>query len=237
MPIIHTCEPRSREWFALRAGIPTSSEFHKIMTPKTKKLSDQAGAYRNRLLAEWVLGQPIEEVPYQSQYMERGQELEDQAVAAYELQTDCETSPGNFITTDDGMLGCSPDRLIGDVGDLELKSLSLPKQIGFALTGIEDAYKCQVQGRLLIHEREWVDLFCYHPRFSIDPLRTYRDEEFIEVLKPLLAQFVEQMLKAREELEKRFGPFVREAPEGFGGLGVSDADVEAILADQRSRTS
>ncbi len=235
MPIIHTCEPRSREWFQLRAGVPTSSEFHRIMTPKTHKLSDQAVSYRNRLLAEWVLGEPIEEVPYQSQYMERGQEMEDQAVAAYELLTDCETSPGNFITTDDGMLGCSPDRLVGEVGDLELKSLSLPKQIGYALTGIEDAYKCQVQGRLLIHEREWVDLFCYHPRFSIPPLRTYRDEEFIGKLQPLLQQFVEKMLEDREELKTRFGPFTRleVSPNEFDGLGVSDADVEQILAAQR----
>lgn len=240
MPIIHKCEPRSREWFSLRAGIPCSSEFHKILTPKTLKVSDQATGYLHRLLAEWVIGQPIEDVPFQSQYMTRGQDLEDEAVAAYELLTGCETSPGNFITTDNGTLGCSPDRLIGDVADLELKCLSLPKQIGYAINGIDAAYKCQVQGRLLIHEREYVDLFCYHPRFSIPPLRNYRDEEFIKVLKAVLDTFVEQMLKAREELEKRFGPFVRMTDltaEGDGGLGVSDTDVDAILAQRQGHAT
>lgn len=235
MPIIHECAPRSREWFTLRLGIPTSSEFSRIITPKTMKISSQAPAYLHRLLAEWATGAQIE--AYQSEFMVRGQELEEDAVAAYELLTGCETSQGNFITTDDGMLGCSPDRLIGDVGDLELKCPAIQTQIGFALNGLDDEYKPQVQGRLMIHEREFCDLFSYHPLFSIPPIRVYRDEEFIKVLRPVLQTFVEQMLKAREELEHRYGPFVRpEQPKEDGGiaaLGLSQADLDDIIAGRK----
>lgn len=231
--IYHDVAPRSKEWFAVRLGIPTSSEFHKIITPKTLKVSSQAPAYMHRLLAEWVTGQQVEN--WQGDWMERGVELEDEAVAAYELLTGLETERGGFITTDDGMLGCSPDRLIGTVGDLELKSPLIQTQIGYALDGLSDEYRCQVQGRLLIHEREWVDLFSYHPLFSIPPVRITRDEKFIAILRPVLDQFVQTMLACRLELEQRFGPFTRPEPEqakeASDWLGVSQADLDAILSD------
>ena len=225
----YQCEPRSEEWFKMRIGIPTSSDFGKIITPKTLKISSQAQGYMCRLLAEWVTGE--QEPDFQSEYMIRGQDLEDDAFAAYELLTGSETTPGGFFTTSDGMLGCSPDRLIGESGDLELKSPLLRTQIGYALNGLDDEYKCQVQGRLMIHERDYVDLFSYHPRFSIPPLRIGRDEKFIGIMRPVLATFVETLLKAREELESRFGPFVRDVPSKptVDGLGITDEDLEAII--------
>jgi hypothetical protein len=39
---IHNCTQGTEEWRKLRAGIPTASEFHKIITPKTGQLSKQA---------------------------------------------------------------------------------------------------------------------------------------------------------------------------------------------------
>lgn len=222
-------EQRSREWFAARLGIPCSSEFHKIITPKTMKVSSQAPAYAHRLLAEWVSGAQLD--AYESPHMMRGQELEADAIAAYELLTETETTPGNFVTTDDGMLGCSPDRLIGEVGDLELKCPALQTQIGFAIDGLDDEYKCQVQGRMLIHGREFCDLFSYHPLVSIPPIRLHRDEKFIGAMRPVLDTFVEQLLKARELLEQRYGPFTRNEPKPAAAdmLGVSDKDLQDIL--------
>jgi YqaJ-like viral recombinase domain len=233
--IYHACAPRSKEWHALRLGIPTSSEFAKIITPKTMRISSQAPGYMNRLLAEWITGAQLD--TFQSEYMVRGQELEDEAFAAYELLTGTDTQPGGFVTTDDGMLGCSPDRLIGYAGDLELKCPAIQTQVGYALDGLGEEYKCQVQGRLMIHEREWVDLFSYHPLFSIPPMRIYRDEKFIAILRPVLATFVDQLLAKRTELEQRFGPFVRPEPREeppIDGLGVSDEDLEKILEAQRN---
>jgi hypothetical protein len=53
---IHNVDQGSPEWHALRCGVPTASEFSKILTPKTMKLSEQAPAYMYRLLGEWMLG-------------------------------------------------------------------------------------------------------------------------------------------------------------------------------------
>lgn len=232
--IWHEVTGGSPEWARLRLGIPCSSEFHKLLTPKTRKVSSQATGYMYRLLAEWVTGEPCENES--TEWMQRGQELEARARSAYELLTDSEVTIGGFFTTDDGLIGCSPDGLIGDNGDLELKCPLIATQIGYALgAGVDTDYMTQLQGRLMIHGREWVDIFAYHPRFSIPPVRVYRDEEFIRDLSAALAEFVDKMIALRERLERDYGPFVRTtdgipAEAMIDTLGVSDADVDAIFA-------
>lgn len=235
--IFHDCEPRSEEWRKFRLGIPTSSNFHKIITPKTRKISSQAPKYMHQLLAEWITGEDIE--GYQSEWMVRGQDVEDEIWKAYENYTGTETERGGFITTDDGMVGCSPDRLVGIVGDLEAKAPMIQTQVAYALAGGPDEdYMCQIQGRLFIHGREWVDIFSWHPKLFVPPIRVYRDDKFIAELKPLLTSFVETMLNCRVVLEQRFGPFTRpEPPEAqqHTELDITDADVTAILQDQAAR--
>jgi hypothetical protein len=45
--IVHNVSQLSDEWHRLRMGIPTASEFGRIITPKTMKLSAQAPEYMN----------------------------------------------------------------------------------------------------------------------------------------------------------------------------------------------
>lgn len=229
--IWHDVEQNTPEWLVLRLGIPTASEFHRIITPKKLKLAAGADEFMYRLLAEWITGEQVEN--FESKWMERGHEFEPKARSAYELLTGAEVTNGGFFTTDDGLAGCSPDGLVGNSGDLELKSPLLHTQVGYALTGsVGDDYMAQLQGRLMIHEREWVDIFPYHPRLLIPPLRVYRDEEFIAKLSEALSQFVEKMVRAREELEKRFGPFVRMEMQEQGDSKhfLNDGDVDDIVA-------
>ncbi len=228
--------PRSPEWFAARLGIPTSSEFHRVMTPKTRKLSSQAPGYMYRLIAEWLTGEQVEN--FESEYMVRGVELEDKAMLAYEGLQDVETQPGGFITTDDGLIGCSPDRLVGERGDLELKCPLIHTQVKYALEGtVDDDYMCQLQGRMMIHGREWVDIFAYHPRLIIPPVRVVRDEKFIADLKATLAAFVDTMLDCRLKLEQRFGPFTRQqVEEPYSGPDfITVEDEEEIIRNYRER--
>jgi hypothetical protein len=194
----------------LRLGRVCSSEFSKIITPKTRKLSSQAPGLMFRLIAEWMTGEPVENAFQQTEWMERGQELEDRAVMAYENLAEIETSPGGFCTTDDGMIGCSPDRLIGDDGDLEIKAPLIHTQVAYALTGdLGEEYMTQLQGRMMITGRKYVDIFSFHPRLIIPALRVARNEEFIGELRLALDAFVKLMLEKRLELEQRFGPFTR----------------------------
>ena len=233
--IYHAVSQNTPEWMKLRLGIPCSSEFHKIITPKTMAVSKQSPAYMYRLLAEWMTGEQVEN--YESEYMIRGHELEDRAIMAYEMLTDTETQPGGFITSDDGMMGCSPDRLVGDKGDLEIKCPLVQTQIQYALEGkIDDDYKVQLQGRLMIHGRDWVDIFSYHPRLSIPAIRVVRDEKFIKELTAVLKTFNEIMLENRKKLEEKFGPFERPEPETDHSQDfVSDKDVDDIIAWNKER--
>ncbi len=232
--IYHAIAQRSPEWHALRLGMPTASEFAKILTPKTMKISAQAPDLMFRYIAEQITGEQIENA--ETEWMTRGVELEDAAIKAYEMLTDTETQPGGFITDDLMTMGCSPDRLLGSDGGLEIKCRLIHTQVKAALTGTTDEAKVQVQGCLLISEREWWDVFNYHPRLVIPPIRAHRDEPFIAELRTVLKSFNEIMLAKRLELEQRYGPFVRaepaeEPPED--GFGVSLEDAEMILEAQR----
>ena len=207
----HDVEPQSEEWHALRLGKLGSSEFSKVITPKKLKLSSQAAGLMNRILAERITGMPVEN--FATEWMERGIEMEDQAVRAYEAITDAETTRGGLFLEDAGVLCCSPDRLVGDVGDLEIKCPLIQTQVGYALNGLDEEYKLQLQGRMMLHGRAWVDIFSYHPLFSIPPLRVNRDDKLIAIMRPVIEQFRDSMLEAHLKLERNFGPFTKpEAP-------------------------
>lgn len=144
MPIYYReIDQNSGAWDWLRATIPTASDIEKIVTP-SGGASTQALAYMNGKLAAWMLGRPPEEHPYQSRWMEHGHVNEDGAIEAFEFQTGLRTHRLGFATTDDGMLGASPDRIVGDikwhdekplgcVATLEIKSPSPATQTGYLL--------------------------------------------------------------------------------------------------------
>jgi hypothetical protein len=242
--IHHDVDQNTREWQNLRLGLATSSAFHRIMTPKKRQLSAQADDYMYALLAEWISGEPLEG-EYHSPWMERGQALEDQAIAAYEGLTGRDTERGGFWTTDDGMIGCSPDRIVSDDGLLEIKCPLLPRQVAEALGNVvSDEHQAQLQGQMMISERKWVDVFSFHPLLILEPRRILRNEDFIADLRRILTSFIEVMLKARQELLARYGPFHRPswsmhaAPALEAGDSrdfVTDQDVEDILREQRER--
>lgn len=235
-------EPRSEEWFRLRLAIPTASCFDQIITPAKLAPSSQAKKYLRELLAEHITGVPMTQIAadgdepeqYQSRWMERGQETEDAVWKAYEAYTETQTSRGGFFTTDDGLVGASPDRVAGEDGLLECKAPSLTTQIGYALSGgAQEEYMIQLQGQLLVSEREWVDIFSWHPKLFIPPVRVYRDEKIQQALKTVLLTFVSTMLLAREQLETRFGPFTRPEPRAaqeIGDFDVTDEDLQMIMA-------
>ncbi len=236
--ILHHMEQRSVEWYRVRLGIPTSSEFDKIVTPKGK-LSESASGYMHRLLAEWITGAPIDDV--QTQHMQRGADMESRAFLSYEFETGAKTEEIGFVTTDDGYLGCSPDRLIiGEAAGVELKCPSAHVHVGHMLTrAIDEKHKPQVQGQIFVGEFDYVDVQSYHPNFPSVIIRAHRDEKYIETLGPSLRSFVDVMLSCRLKLEQQYGPFHREekaksvAPD-FGEMGINDADVTAIWeASQR----
>src|SRR6516164_3947049 len=108
MPIFHDVAQYSELYDRLRLGIPTSSHFHKIITPQGKP-SKQWREYACVLIAERILQRNIEF--YNSPAMERGLIVEAEAADWYEFDQDVTTQRVGFITDDDNTTGCSPDQL------------------------------------------------------------------------------------------------------------------------------
>ena len=232
--IWHPIDARSEEghveWKRMRLGALGSSEFHKVITPATLKISKQAMPLMYRLLAERITGQEVEN--FSNEWMDRGVELEDQAVRAYENYSEVETSIGGYFISEAGTIGCSPDRLIGEDGDLEIKCPLIQTQIAYALEGLGDDYKLQLQGRMMLHGRPWIDVFSYHPLLFIPPLRVYRDDKTINIMRPVVEKFAEQLLESEVRLNQKYGPFTKPQPEPEqpeGDFDVTDAEVLEML--------
>jgi len=199
--IVHDVEQGSLDWLKLRLGIPTASEFSKIITPSKGDLSKSARKYAHYLVAESLMGEPLESLDH-LEWIARGKELEPQAVQNYEFTYDVETQAIGFVTTDDGRMGASPDRfIIGSKAGLEIKCPSPQVHVGYLIDGPGEDYKPQVQGQLLIAELEYVDFFSYHPRCPPVRIRTYRDELYLVKMQAALELFCEMkdemMQKAR----------------------------------------
>jgi hypothetical protein len=183
------CEQGSVEWYRARIGIPTASEFHQIVTPAKGLLSKYSTKYAYRLIAERLLNRPMESVEGQT-WMERGKELEPKAAAQYEFVHEVELQRVGFCTTDDGMLGASPDRIVkGRAAGVEIKCPSPAVHIGYLLDGPGDDYRPQVQGQLMVCEFDYVDFYAYSDRMPPRAIRNGRDEGYIKLLRDALEEF------------------------------------------------
>lgn len=208
--IVHDVEQGSEAWLQLRLGMPTSSEFHRIVTPKGK-LSTQARRYAIWLVTEQLLNRSLQAIDH-LEWVERGKLMESEAVRLYEFENDVRTWPVGFITTDDGRIGCSPDRLIGGAGPagganaglaglagLEIKCPAPHTHMEYLLDGFGDDYMPQVQGQMLVAGFEYVDRMSYHPEMPPVRVRTWRDEAYLRVLADALAAFCDM----KDELLER----------------------------------
>ena len=187
----------SDEWIQERLGIPTASKFNKILTP-TGQLSKSSTDYMYELIAESVIGQPCD--TGRSQFMERGTELEADAIDLYEFEKDVDVERVGFCLRDDGLVGCSPDGLIENNGGLEVKCPMAKGHIKYLLGDVAKEHKLQIQGGLWIAEREWWDVVSYSPVMPSKTVRVHRDEGFIALLSSALDQFLDKLAEAKEKI-------------------------------------
>ncbi len=160
---IHDVPQLSPEWFELRRGRPTASQFGRILTPKTAKLATAADGYIAELIAEIFHLGPISGLDATpSRAMIHGTDCEPEARRFYEMDRSVDVKQVGFCTTDDGRFGCSPDGLVGDDGILELKCPTGKTQVEYLLDGeLPAEYRGQVHGALIVTGRAWVDFLSY----------------------------------------------------------------------------
>lgn len=179
--IYHDVIQGSDEWHVLRSTRFTASNFPKLFAKENTK------TYQN-LINEIVFARLTGEVSesYQSEWMRRGNELEAEAIEAYELETFNKTTQIGFIELDD-WVGCSPDSLVGDDGMLQVKCPKATTLMDYYGGG--DAYEqhyIQVQGELYVANRKWSDLYIYHPKLKPFCRRIDRNEGAIFDIRSMI---------------------------------------------------
>lgn len=193
-PVIIECEQGTPEWLAARLGLPTASEFRKVLA-KSKELRMRTGLMR-KLAGEIITGRCAES--YTNWYMEQGKVNEPEALALYAFVTETKPQKVGFIRNGD--TGCSPDALLGWDGGCEIKSV-LPHIQVETITAdkVPPEHEAQVQGNMWVCEREWWDFVSYCPDMPLFIKRVERNEDFIKVIAREVAVFNREL---RELVEK-----------------------------------
>ena len=190
-------EQGSPEWFQARLGIPTASEFDKVLASgRGGGESKGRRTYMLKLIGERLTGEPADS--YTNAHMERGKAMEDEARSAYVFAQEAEVRKVGFIRN--GNKGCSPDSLRDTVGMVEIKTKLPHLQIEVLLGKVmPPEHMAQVQGQMWVAERQWCDFVSYWPRLPLFVQRIYRDETYIKKLSDAVDIFVNEM----ESLQKK----------------------------------
>ena len=203
-------EQYTDDWKKVRLGIPTASNFHLLMTPGGKPTSPdnkERKRYLYRLVAERILKTPMPDRFEGNEYTEDGHEREAVAADMFHGVRKRSLKSGGFFTTNDGRIGCSPDRLVYATREaVEIKAPAPWTHIQYMVEGPGDRYKAQVQGQIMIGEFELVHFFSYHPDFAAVHIETRPDQRYIALLHQQVAMFVDE-LDSVERFVRRHGNY------------------------------
>jgi len=170
------------EWFAVRAGLPTASEFDSVIAKgRGGEPSKTRRTYMLKLAGERITGEVTE--GYTNAHMERGKAMEAEARDLYAFMRDAQLTQVGFVRNEQFRAGCSPDSLIGEDGALEVKTKLPHLQLDALIAGVlPPEHKPQVQGILLVTGRLWCDFISYWPKLPPLIVREYRDQAYIDNL-------------------------------------------------------
>jgi len=161
--------------------------------------------YMLKLATEIITGKPVTE-DFISHWMDRGNEIEDQARAFYELCHPKRTvkTVGLIYLDKSKRVGASLDSLIDDDGANEIKCPKLTTHITYLRENrVPPEYYPQVQGQLWVSKRKWSDFVSFHPDSHVPGFffRSERDEVYIARLKDAVQQFIRELDELVAELK------------------------------------
>lgn len=173
--IIHTMPQRSEEWFAVKCGRFSGTDFGKLMpTPKQGPEDFNAAqmAIIYRVAAERLTGLK-KGSDWGSAPKDFGVETEDEARVSFMLGTGLDVYEVGFVEFSE-WIGCSPDGLIGDDEGLEIKCPNSDTHLRYLNNPIDllDDYRYQCVGGLLCTGRKRWHLYSYDPRFESERMRS-----------------------------------------------------------------
>lgn len=206
-------QQQSDSWWASRLGRATASRVKDIMAKgRGGAPSATRQNYMMQLLCERLTGK--REEGYTNAAMQRGNDLEPIARAAYEMYEDCEVVEVGLILhpSIDGF-GASPDGVIlldnGRRG-LEIKCPNTAQHIAVVQSGKHDTqYEWQMLAQMACADLESVDFVSFDDRLP-DELqyvcfRYHRDEERIREMESEVKAFLEELAELEHQMRERMG--------------------------------
>lgn len=204
-------EQGSEEWFELRLGLPTTSNFASVMAEGDGKMRDD---YMRKLAGEIITGDVNEK--FRSEAMDRGRAMEQSIREHYERMHLVDVEPVGFVRRtcrvalgDDFVVGCSPDaKIAGKQRGLEIKSMRADLLIALkkrGAAGFPAEHRAQCQGTMFVCDWYEVDLYVawvgrldtMSAKFTVE-----RDEAYIKRLRDELERFSYELQALVKDMRK-----------------------------------
>ncbi len=202
---------QSDQWFKVRAGRPTASNFSRIFTTKLER-STQWSDFCLELVASSI--RPDEIKFAGNRHTDRGNALEPEARQMFMDLTGFNVKEVGFVTREDDIVGCSPDGIIvrecesilcpadWEAG-FEIKCPESSKHISYLLDGgLPSAYFQQVHGSMSVTGLDAWWFMSYCPGIKPHIIKVERDER-TENIKEILDDFVVFYAKQRQIILER----------------------------------
>lgn len=179
---IFYCEQRSKQWYDLRCGKLTASNFHVLMHN-----SCTAHQYIMEKALERLTGKCVPN-RFWTEDLQRGIDLEPIACREYELETGNKVIHVGFIEHNE-YAGSSPDGLVGTDGMIEIKC---PNEQNFwklqLHPKISPQHYTQMQFNMWVAKRLWCDYVNYSTMERPIIQRVPRNEEYIKQIEERAAE-------------------------------------------------
>jgi hypothetical protein len=195
---IHDVPQRSGEWFKARCGRLTASAAKDMLSEVKSGESAKRRDLRMRLVVERLTGE-WEVDGFKSVDMQRGVELEPDALKGYEALTGNLVSSVGFLSHNELMAGGSPDGVIGDfAGLVELKCPKSATHWGYLRSsGLPAEHVAQLTHLLWLTDVPWIDFLSFDPRFPKKMqtflMRLNRDEAQIAAYDAKVRAFLKEV--------------------------------------------
>lgn len=192
------------QWNDLRRGMLTASVVKDLVTPTlniAKNLESRMIA--NLLVSERITGRT--EQTGMSEDMKRGHTDEVKARALYARDYQTVTQCG-FMTLDtgNGLIGYSPDGVVGDDGLIEAKSRQPKHHLAAILADdVPTDHIAQVQTALLVSGRPWIDYISYCAGMPMWVKRVTPDEKWTDAILTAAAEFEKAATKMEADYAER----------------------------------
>lgn len=193
------CQQYSDPWWLVRRGLPTASEFHRIITPaKADYAESKADTYIAELIATAI---GWKKDSFETEDTARGRTLEDQALRWLKFQHGIQTRKVGFCLTDDQEKGSSPDAMVvGTPKPVEVKAPDLHTLIGWKMEGgLPEKHRAQCHGHMIVTGADACIFIGYTVHPSIDNmLIEVKRDAYTAKLEAALQRFTKRLRECEE---------------------------------------